>query len=102
VAVGGEDEGDVEAAGVSLGLFHAKVWRGVFGLGLDNGDGDRLGIRLGHDAEDVVHAAAAGGAAVLTVDELNRRGGDLAADEVFGPAAGVEGGIDELGAGIGF
>ena len=44
MAVGGEDERDVEAlaGGVALRLLEAVAGRQVLGLGLDQGDGDRL------------------------------------------------------------
>ena len=59
VAVGGEDEGDVEAlaGGVELGLLKAVGRRQVLGLGLDEGHGDRLGVRVDLDAQGVVDAS---------------------------------------------
>ncbi len=52
--------------------------------------------------EDVVDAARARAAAGFAFDDLDGGRGLFAADEGFGPASSVEGGIDELGARVGF
>jgi hypothetical protein len=103
VAVAGEDELHVEALGgrVQLGLLQPMSRWLVLGLGLDEGDG--YGLRVGRslDAQRVV-GAPPGLLEGPAVDDLDGAGRLLAADEVLGPAARVDGGVDELGARIGF
>lgn len=103
VAVAGEDELHVETLGdgVELGLLESVARWLVLGLGLDEGDGNGLrhGRRL--DTQRVIDAALC----LLerpAVDDLDGAGRLLPPDEVLGPAARVDGGVDELGARIGF
>jgi len=70
-------------------------------FGFDEGDGDGLGVGVDFDAEGVVDAPA-GALARLPVDDLDGAGGFLTADQVFGPTAGVDGRVYELGSGVGF
>jgi hypothetical protein len=95
VAVAGKDKGDVEAlaGGVELGLLEAVGGREAFGLGFDEGDGDGLGAGVNLNAQGVVGAALAAFVR-LAGDDLDGAGGLFAADEVLGPAAGVDGGVD--------
>jgi len=103
MAVAGEDELHVEAFGgrVQLGLLEPVARRLALGLGLDEGDGDGLRVGRGLDAQRVVRAAL-GLLERPAVDDLDGAGRLLAADEVLGPASRVDGGVDELGARIGF
>jgi hypothetical protein len=60
-----------------------------------------LRVGRGLDAQGVVDATL-GLLERPAVDDLDGAGRLLAADEVLGPAACVDGGVDELGARIGF
>ena len=77
------------------------VGRQVLGLGLDQRHGDRLRVGVDLDAQRVVHAAP-GLLARLAVDDLDGAGGFFSADQVFGPATGVDRRIDQLGSGVRF
>jgi len=104
MAVAGKDERDIEATasgGVGFGLFQAMRRGEAFGLSLDEGDGDRLGLTIELDAQGVVGAPARPLACPAS-DDLDGAGSLLAADEVFGPTASVDGGIDQLGVCVGF
>ena len=104
VAVGREGEGDVEpsARGVALDLLQAVSGRVALRLGFDQGYGHEGLGPIGHGQAQGVVDAALGPAAGLARDEVDRSGGLLAADEVFGPAATMEGGVYQLGLGVGF
>ncbi len=100
MAVGREHEADVEplALGIAFRLVKAKPRGQAFLFCLDQGQGDGLGVCVDLDPEHVVDLAAL----AATTDGLNGPGRLLAPDEVFGPAALVNGWVDELGSGIGF
>ena len=92
MAVAGKDEGYVEplTGGVEFGLLQA-VGRGqVFGLGLDEGNRDRLRLGVHFDAQDVIHPSFSAPPGE-PVNDVNCRGGFFAADEVFRPATGMDG-----------
>ena len=72
----------------------------MLGLGLDERHGDRLRLRVDLDAQRVVDAPLRL-LARLAADDLDGAGGLLAPDQVLGPAASVEGRIDQLGASVG-
>jgi hypothetical protein len=103
VPVRGEDERDVEAfaGGVALGLVQAVAGGQFFLLGLDQGDGDGLRVRVDLDAQGVVDLAP-GAAAALASEDLDGARRLLAADEVLGPAPPVQRRVDQLGSGVGF
>ena len=101
MAVAGKHELDVQAlAGrVRLGLLQSVRGRLVFRLGFDQRHGHRLRIRSDFDPQHIVHAPL-GLLARLAVDDLDRAGGLLAPNQILGPAARVESGVDQFGAGI--
>lgn len=94
--VGGEGERYAVQARIALGLLDAGIRRGVFGLGLDHGDRHRL--FLDGKVEDVVRASWPALVAGAGPHEGPWR--QLATDPVFAPAALVQRGVDQLGAGI--
>ena len=100
--VGREDEGDIEAGRVPLALFEPASRRRVFGFRLDVSNRYGLGVGPHHDAEDVIHASATRGSAGAAIVDDHRRSGDFAGYEVLGPAARVEGWVDEFGSRIRF
>jgi hypothetical protein len=103
MAVGGEDELDIEpaAGGVGLSLLEAVGGREMLGLGLDERDGHGLARLIHPDTQGVVHAAL-GPAPRLPLDDLDRPRRLLAPDEVLGPAARMERRVDQLGPSVGF
>ena len=103
MAVTRKDKGNIEplAGGVEFGLFQAVGRRQVFGLGFDQGNRDRLRPRVHLDTQDVIHPPP-GAPPGEPVNDVNCRGGFFAADEVFCPSTGVDGGIDELGSRVRF
>jgi len=103
MAVRGEGEKDVEAAahGVGLGLLEpVRRWQ-MLGLRLE--ECDRYGLAGGVDPESerVVNATLWPPAGTLT-NHLDRAGRLLATDQILGPAAGVERGVDQLRSSVGF
>ena len=102
VAVRGEGEKDVEAAahGVGLGLLEpVRRWQ-MLGLRLEECDRYGLAGRVDLDSERVVNATLRPPAGTLT-DHLDCPGRLFAADQILGPAACVQLGIDQLRASIG-
>lgn len=101
--VGSEDERNVQplARRVKFPLLQAVLRRQVFGFRLNqpNGDGLRVGVDL--DAQGVIHAPFRA-LARLAVNNLDCPRRLLSLDEVFRPAASVQRGVNQLGAGVGF
>jgi len=103
MAVRGEGEKDVEAAahGVGLGLLEpVRRWQ-MLGLRLEESDRYGLAGRVDLDSERVVNATLWPPAGTLT-NHLDRAGRLLATDQILGPAAGVERGVDQLRSSVGF
>jgi hypothetical protein len=98
VAIRGEHELDVEpAAGrIGFGLLEAVSGLEMLGLRLDEGHGHGLARLVHSDTQGVVHAPL-GAASCLPFDDLDRPRRLLASDEIFGPTAPVERGVDQLG-----
>ena len=101
--IGGEDELDVETTtgSVGLGLLEAVSGLEMLGFGLDERHGHGLAHLVHPDAQGVVHATL-GTASCLPLDDLDRPRRLLAPDEVLGPTARMERGVDQLCSSVGF
>jgi hypothetical protein len=103
VAIRGDHERDVQSlrrSPVGLRLVEA-VRRGlVLALRLQDGNRHGLGVRGDLDPECVVRPAV-GLATGLAIDDLDRTEGFLAADQVLGPAPGMQRRVDQLGPRLG-
>lgn len=100
MTVGAVDKEHIHAAGVGFALLDAIDRRGRFLLGLNDGHRVQLGMAGNLNLEQVVDAGLA--MAVAAADLVDGASVALLADLVRGPAAALEGGIDELGSGFGF
>ncbi len=80
-------------------LLQAVIWRQVFGFGLDERHSHRLALGIDGHAQHVIHTPL-GALARLARHNLDGPRRLLPTDEVFGPAAGVQGGINQLRTGI--
>ena len=103
MAVAAEHERHVQAFGIGVGfrLLQTVAGRQVLGFGFQDGDGDGLRIGL-HDQAQGIVGASLWLAAGLAVDDLDSACGHFALDGVFCPAEGMDGRVNEFGAGIGF
>jgi hypothetical protein len=105
MTIGGEDVFHVEtlAIGISLGLLHAREGVFTFFLGLQHGDGQRLGHHTELDTEQIVGATRSFAAAAFGpggFDGRRRQNGfkrDLRAADI---AFGAQQGVDQVVAGI--
>ena len=75
--------------------------REVFGFCFDDRYGDGLGIGIDLDTKDIIYPPFRLFSR-LTVNDFDSPGSLLPANEVLGPASGVNGRINQLGTGIGF
>ena len=102
MAVGREDELDVmpSAFGIAFGLIKAVTGRVAFLLGLDEGQGDGLGVDVHLDPKDVVDLSPR--TPRLAVDDFDRACGLFPPNEILGPAAFANGRVDQFGSRIGF
>jgi len=91
----------MEPLAIELGLLQTVVGRQVLGFGFDKRYGYRLALGIYRHTQEVVHTAL-GALARFAVHNLNCAGGFFAADQVFGPTSGVQGGVDQFGSGVGF
>ncbi|MBI1845356.1 MAG: hypothetical protein HY294_04095 [Candidatus Rokubacteria bacterium] len=101
MTVGAQDERDVEplARGIRLGLLEPVRRRQGLGFCFDQRHRDGLARGIDPHAQDVVDASASPPARA-TVHDLDGAGRFLAADQVFRPAARVQGRVDQLGASV--
>jgi len=100
--VRGEDELDVQplARSVELALLQTVIRRKMLGFRFDQSERHRLRVRIDPNAQDVVGPSSPPRRA--RADQFNRPGGLLTADEILSPAPSVQGGIEQLRAGVGF
>jgi hypothetical protein len=101
MAVRGEYERHVQSLGVGiqLRLLEPVVRRQALSLRLDERDGHGLRLERYFDAQDVIDLPPAAPPR-SAIDDLDGTRGLLAANQVFRPAAGVDGRIDQLRAGV--
>jgi len=103
MSVAGKDERNIQpfAGGVEFALFQSVTGRKIFRLGFDEGNGDGLGLGINRNAERVINPPSRP-LARFAVNDFYRARRFLAPNQIFRPAASVNGRVNQFGASVGF